>query len=638
MGDRGATTQRPAPQRPGSVPTRVEVLLLAPEENSQVRMAPDGRSVAFQHDTGQRRRVCVRSVSGDEVGGLDLPADAELIDARWTSDGSYLVCHCRRQGRSAAVLIVLRAPDFAPLALERPLMAREFWLAARRPELLLDAPGEGGGGHHLARVDLRAATVEPVPAHAGGTVHRWLVDGELRVRGYTTFDGGGALSVVLGGGVADGGRTVCTIGPDSVADFRFEGFSRSGRYAYMLSSHAAPARRLLRVDCETLALSTVFEDPLHDVDSYPIAGSGVWFDPLTGEPDLCSVIDQRIRYAPLRPGVRARLVALLADPGDPLVLADRSADDETWLSVRVHTDGPIEYLVTSAGEGRHERVFHNRPALRSERLARLEDFVVRARDGLALGGFAMRPPGVEGPAPGVVLVHGGPAGRDYWRFHAVAQYFAALGLASLHVNYRGSRGYGQTFRAAGYGEWGAAMQEDLYDAVREAVRREVLDPSCVVFYGSSYGGYAALLAACTRGEVVRGAVAISPPADLVRFASRPPRFWRPLAPVLQHQLLGPDRTVETHADWLAERSPLHRLSPHCAPVLVAHGARDPRVPVEEVDAFVERARSLGVDVRYERFEDEGHEIRRPDNRLRVFEAVADLLADLTEVRHGERNG
>ena len=62
-----------------------------------------------------------------------------------------------------------------------------------------------------------------------------------------------------------------------------------------------------------------------------------------------------------------------------------------------------------------------------------------------------------------------------------------------------------------------------------------------------------------------------------------------------------------------------------APLLLAHGVRDPRVPVAEVDAFAERATDLGVPVRYLRFADEGHHVRSNANRARLFAAIGEFL-------------
>ncbi len=389
---------------------------------------------------------------------------------------------------------------------------------------------------------------------------------------------------------------------------------------FVTSSAGGPTRRLLALTADGEP-STVFAHPDLDLESYPAAPDAVWFDPVSGEPDLCTVMDQRLRHHVLAPVPPRAVAHLAAAPGHARLVIDRSADDRTWLVAEVHDDGPMRQYRYHPATDRSDPVVVNRPELAGARLSGLDDLCFTAGDGRRITGYAMRPLDAEPPYPAVVLVHGGPAGRDTWRFHAEAQYLASLGYLSLHVNYRGSRGFGTEFREAGNGEWGGRMQQDLYDAVAHGVADGLVDPDRVAFLGSSYGGYAAMLAACARPDLVRCAVAISPLCDLVSFATAPSRYWRPLSGSLLRQVRRrPDgSTVDDAA--LAGRSPAHVLTASCAPLLVAHGVLDPRVPVAAVDAFVERAAALDVPVRYLRFPDEGHLVKSDHNRETLFGEV-----------------
>ena len=61
------------------------------------------------------------------------------------------------------------------------------------------------------------------------------------------------------------------------------------------------------------------------------------------------------------------------------------------------------------------------------------------------------------------------------------------------------------------------------------------------------------------------------------------------------------------------------------PLLVAHGANDPRDPVTESDRIVNAVREAGHPVTYLRFPDEGHSIRKLENRVVFYGAVAGVL-------------
>ena len=87
--------------------------------------------------------------------------------------------------------------------------------------------------------------------------------------------------------------------------------------------------------------------------------------------------------------------------------------------------------------------------------------------------------------PLVVWVHGGPTLRDAWGFDYTAQLFANRGYAFLRVNFRGSAGYGRSFRLAGLEQWGRAMQDDIVDAAEFVVRSGVADRSRMAIIGYS---------------------------------------------------------------------------------------------------------------------------------------------------------
>ena len=59
----------------------------------------------------------------------------------------------------------------------------------------------------------------------------------------------------------------------------------------------------------------------------------------------------------------------------------------------------------------------------------------------------------DAPVPMVLLVHGGPWGRDEYGYSGYDQWLANRGYAVLGVNFRGSTGFGKEFTNAGDGEW-----------------------------------------------------------------------------------------------------------------------------------------------------------------------------------------
>jgi dipeptidyl aminopeptidase/acylaminoacyl peptidase len=72
-------------------------------------------------------------------------------------------------------------------------------------------------------------------------------------------------------------------------------------------------------------------------------------------------------------------------------------------------------------------------------------------------------------------------------------------------------------------------------------------------------------------------------------------------------------------------SPIGRVDRIVTPLLVIHGANDPRVPVEEAEQIVAALRAREREVQYLRYEDEGHGLVRLANRIDAYPRVAAFL-------------
>jgi dipeptidyl aminopeptidase/acylaminoacyl peptidase len=226
------------------------------------------------------------------------------------------------------------------------------------------------------------------------------------------------------------------------------------------------------------------------------------------------------------------------------------------------------------------------------------------------------------PVPMVLLVHGGPWGRDGWGFNGYHQFLANRGYAVLSVNFRGSTGFGKKFLNAGNKEWAGKMHDDLIDAVDWAVKEKIAQADKVAIMGGSYGGYATLVGVTFTPDKFACGVDIVGPSNIVTLLKTVPPYWEPAVQLFKDRV--GDWTTDEGRKFLEERSPLTKVDKIKKPLLIGQGANDPRVKQAESDQIVKAMQMHKIPVTYVLFPDEGHGFARPPNNL-AFNAVTEAF-------------
>lgn len=241
-----------------------------------------------------------------------------------------------------------------------------------------------------------------------------------------------------------------------------------------------------------------------------------------------------------------------------------------------------------------------------------------APDGLIVPGFIAIPRTSRPTAgyPAIIWVHGGPASQTRADFRPDIQMLLDQGFVVLLPNVRGSSGYGRAYMESDDGELRPAALADLMAGREWLAARPDIDPARIGIMGQSYGGWMVLAAISMHPEQWQAAVNYYGIADFVTLLERTGP-WRRDHRAREYGF--PD----THNHLFAEISPIHHAAKVTAPLLVAHGNRDPRVPKHESDQFVAALRERQLPVRYVEFDYAGHGFIRPDHRRTIFAAVAD---------------
>lgn len=275
---------------------------------------------------------------------------------------------------------------------------------------------------------------------------------------------------------------------------------------------------------------------------------------------------------------------------------------------------------TDSGEDGAVRqlTFSSRGGLPSSAFVEPELVGFAAHDGLRIPAFWYAPPGVSGPLPTVVHVHGGPESQARPGFNPVIAYLVNQGYGVLAANVRGSTGYGKRYRSLDDLELRMDSVADLKSAAGWLAESGRSDRDRIAVMGGSYGGFMTLAALTTYPETWAAGVDIVGIANWVTFMQHTGPWRRKLREAEYGSL-------EHHRDLLERISPLHRADQIRAPLLVIHGANDPRVPIGEAEQIVAAVRAREVPCEYLRYEDEGHGLVKLSNRIPAYTAIAAFL-------------
>lgn len=326
-------------------------------------------------------------------------------------------------------------------------------------------------------------------------------------------------------------------------------------------------------------------------------------------------------------GTEAAVNETLTGPGKP-ILAGLSVSRDNGLVALIgnapaHPGEVFTFRRSGEKEGALTRRTVSNPGLEAVRWATQEVVRHRARDGLDLEGILIRPltekPGERVPL--ILAVHGGPEAHvsDGWltTYSLPGQVAAARGFAVFYPNYRGSTGRGVTFSKMGQGDAAGREFNDLVDAVDHLIAAGLVDRARVGVTGGSYGGYATAWCSTRFSDRFAAGVMFVGISDKISKVGTTDI---------------PDEEYFVHArkrpwdDWqfLLERSPIFHAGACRTPVLILHGADDPRVNPGQSKEFYRHLKLRSqAPVRLVLYPGEGHGNRkaaaRYDYHLRMLQ-------------------
>jgi len=220
--------------------------------------------------------------------------------------------------------------------------------------------------------------------------------------------------------------------------------------------------------------------------------------------------------------------------------------------------------------------------------------------------------------PVIVYPHGGPESQTRPSFNPIFQFFLQHGYAILAPNVRGSSGYGTAYLNLDNTTKRMDSGGDLAHAAYWLRDEKKGDPKRLAVYGGSYGGFMVLAAVTHYPDLWAAGIDVVGIANFVTFLERTGAYRRGHREAEYGNL-------REHKEFLEKISPINHVDKIKCPMLVIHGANDPRVPIGEAEQIVAALKRREVPVEYLRYEDEGHGLAKLKNRLDAYPKMAAFL-------------
>ncbi|MCH8619344.1 S9 family peptidase [Undibacterium sp. TS12] len=267
-----------------------------------------------------------------------------------------------------------------------------------------------------------------------------------------------------------------------------------------------------------------------------------------------------------------------------------------------------------------EPVYVSKPELEGKKLSAQKVINYQARDGLNIPAYLTLPEGVPAKnLPLVAYVHGGPHARDGYGFDPMTQTLASRGYAVLQPQFRMSTGFGWKHHTAGWKQWGLSMQDDITDGIEDLVKKGIVDKNRVCIIGASYGGYATMYGLVKDPDLYKCGVNWVGVTDVkMLFTVNWSDMSGPYMDNMGAKMHGDPKTDDA---YFHKVSAIENASKIKAPVLMAYGSEDVRVPLIHGEKMRDKLLAQGNTVEWMVFAGEGHGWAKESNRIKWGEAV-----------------
>jgi dipeptidyl aminopeptidase/acylaminoacyl peptidase len=593
----------------------------SPAEHDFVTISPDGKWLAYIAPSDQSvANIWVEDLATHEKRMVTHDQHRGIGGYQWAYDSAHLLYHSDENGNEDDHLysVDLKSNNTRDLTPFLGVHAEQTLLSPAHPdELLVGMNLRDRRLFDIYRVSLSSGATM-LEAQNPGDVIGWTADWDLHVRAATAFTDNLDTVVRTRESAQASWHDILSI-PFEQAPFLGQvnggniivNFSRDGKKLVVGSSKDSTTIKLLELDATSgKILRTIASDP--KADPWQVFASFISLaDPQNNHIEAVAFDYLKPEWRAVDPAVEPDIKYLAGLQPGAFLVPSQDLSGKKWIVWCFSDRAPTSFYLYDREKHQAQLLFRDRPQLERYTLAEMHPLEIPARDGFKLVSYLTLPPGATAKnLPLVLLVHGGPWGRDEWGFDSTAQLLANRGYAVLQVNYRASI-INEPYMNAANGKIGALTDDDLTDAVQWTIKEGIADRKRVAIMGGSFGGYSTLRGVTLHPDLYACGVDIVGPADMATLMNSIPEYWKPV----KKRWLRRIGDVTTDSALNQKLSPLYHAQDIHVPLLIGHGANDPRVKLSQSEKIVDTIRKNGGKVTFVVYSDEGHGFARPENQL-----------------------
>jgi dipeptidyl-peptidase 4 len=253
-------------------------------------------------------------------------------------------------------------------------------------------------------------------------------------------------------------------------------------------------------------------------------------------------------------------------------------------------------------------------------LSPVDFLTVKARDGVALNCFIIKPPQFDPSKkyPVIVYTYGGPHAQvvlNAWQGPNLLwhQMMAQKGYIIFALDNRGSAGRGHVFEQSIHYRFGIPELNDQRDGVAWLEQQPWVDPQRIGIWGWSYGGHMTLHAMFEAGDLFK-----------VGFAGGPVTDWGFYDTIYTERYMG---LPQQHESEYKESSPVNHVEGFKGKLLIAQGTGDDNVHYSNTLSLINDLIAHGKYVEVLAAPGRGHGVSDPPARKVVFTRVTQFFLD-----------